>query len=226
MTHRKTKEPTKKHKATVPKTGRKTDVSESTMTPRHQRSDLSCWKVFQLGHHPLACCEGYSQISPNVAPSTPGLSPQTKEFTARTPRGRRLRKRYRPSILSNWHCDILLRLPHWLASRRQKSVTLSSSEAEYVALTDAAKEAIHLRRVIVSSTKTSTPTFRQPYSKTTREPLLWRTLTEKTQARTNTSIFECTLSGTMYAKASSTSSGSPPICRKPTSLPNHWPVQT
>jgi len=33
-------------------------------------------------------------------------------------------------------------------SRRQKSVTLSSCEAEYVALTDAAKDAIHLRRVL------------------------------------------------------------------------------
>ena len=33
-------------------------------------------------------------------------------------------------------------------SRRQKSVSLSSCEAEYIALTDAAKDAIHLRRVL------------------------------------------------------------------------------
>jgi len=38
-------------------------------------------------------------------------------------------------------------LVHWI-SRKQKSVTLSSCEAEYVALTDAAKETIHLRRII------------------------------------------------------------------------------
>ena len=38
-------------------------------------------------------------------------------------------------------------LVHWI-SRKQKSVTLSSCEAEYVALTDAAKETIHLRRIL------------------------------------------------------------------------------
>jgi hypothetical protein len=38
-------------------------------------------------------------------------------------------------------------LVSWV-SRKQKSVTLSSCEAEYVALTDAAKDAIHLRRTI------------------------------------------------------------------------------
>jgi hypothetical protein len=52
--------------------------------------------------------------------------------------------RYSQTGIAIFYYDCLI---GW-ASRRQKSVTLSSCEAEYVALTDAAKEAIHLRRVV------------------------------------------------------------------------------
>jgi len=52
--------------------------------------------------------------------------------------------RYSQTGIAIFYYDCLI---GW-ASRRQKSVTLSSCEAEYVALTEAAKEAIHLRRVI------------------------------------------------------------------------------
>ena len=74
-------------------------------------------------------------------------------------------------------------LVHWV-SRKQKSVTLSSCEAEYVALTDAAKDAIHFRRIIAFLDKDFDPNTPTKIFEDNQGAIALAYSNGKTQART------------------------------------------
>ena len=88
--------------------------------------------------------------------------------------------RYSQTGIAIFYYDCLV---GW-ASRRQKSVTLSSCEAEYVALTDAAKEAIHLRRIVAFIDKDFNPDVPTTIFEDNQGTIALAYSDGKTQART------------------------------------------